>query len=143
MSENNNNKHLKKHSKGKINDNFDFLNDSFTIPQENFILYNEEINSIIPRKNNTFKTQSNLSSSPTFSTLNSNRKKKFSQSTDIRKKKRKQSKFNNNNNIIKKKKVEFKEKFVEIINIESFKEYNVENFNCKIKKNVHCKCEII
>ena len=105
MSENNNNKHLKKHSKGKINDNFDFLNDSFTIPQENFILYNEEINSIIPRKNNTFKTQSNLSSSPTFSTLNSNRKKKISQSTDIRKKKRKQSKFNNNNNIIKKKKI--------------------------------------
>ena len=140
MSENNNNKHLKKYSKEKINNNFDFINDSFTIPQENFILYNEEINSIIPRKNNTFKTQSNLSSSPTFSTLYSNTKKKNSHSTE-RKKKRKKSKFSDN--IIKKKNVEFKEKLVEIINIESYKEYNVENLNCKIKKNVHCKCEII
>ena len=140
MSENNNNKHLKKYSKEKINNNFDFINDSFTIPQENFILYNEEINSIIPRKNNTFKTQSNLSSSPTFSTLNSNRKKKISQSTDIRKKKRKQSKFNVNKR--KKKKVKFKENLVEIINIESFKEYNGENENSK-KKSVYCKCVII
>ena len=128
MSENNNNKHLKKHSKGKINDNFDFLNDSFTIPRENLIFYKEEINSIIPRKVYTFKTQYNLSSS---------------QSTDIRNKKRKQSKFNNNNDIIKKKTVKFKDNLVEIINIESFKEYNGENSNCKIKKNVHCKCEII
>ena len=140
MSENNNNKHLKKHSKGKINDNFDFLNDSFTIPQENFILYNEDINSIIPKKNNTFKTQSNISSSPTFSTLHSNTKKKYSQSTDIRKKKRKQSKFNVNKR--KKKKVKFKENLVEIINIESFKEYNGENENSK-KKSVYCKCVII
>ena len=96
MSEYNKKKHLKKHSKEKINDKYDFINDSFTIPQENFILYNEDINSIIPKKNNTFKTQSNISSSPTFSTLHSNTKKKYSQSTDIRKKKRKQSKFNVN-----------------------------------------------
>ena len=87
MSEYNKKKHLKKHSKEKINDKYDFINDSFTIPQENFILYNEDINSIIPKKNNTFKTQSNISSSPTFSTIHSNTKKKYSQSTDIRKKK--------------------------------------------------------
>ena len=140
MSEYNKKKHFKKHSKEKIKDKYDFINDSFTIPQENFILYNEEINSIIPRKNNTFKTQSNLSSSPTFSTLYSNTKKKNSHSTE-RKKKKKKSKFSDN--IIKKKNVEFKEKLVEIINIESYKEYNVENLNCKIKKNVYCKCEII
>jgi len=140
MSEYNKKKHLKKHSKEKIKDKYDFINDSFTIPQENFILYNEDINSIIPKKNNTFKTQSNISSSPTFSTLHSNTKKKYSQSTDIRKKKRKQSKFNVKKK--KKKKVKFKENLVEIINIESFKEYNGENENSK-KKSVYCKCVII
>ena len=42
----------------------------------------------------------------------------------------------------KKKKVKFKENLVEIINIESFKEYNGENENSK-KKSVYCKCVII
>ena len=41
-----------------------------------------------------------------------------------------------------KKKVKFKENLVEIINIESFKEYNGENENSK-KKSVYCKCVII
>ena len=70
MSQNNNQKYLKNKDKKTDKESIiDILNDSFTIPQEKFIINNEEIDSFLPKKINSLNTQSFLSSYPTFSTI--------------------------------------------------------------------------
>ena len=117
MSQNNNQKYLKNKDKKTDKESIiDILNDSFTIPQEKFIINNEEIDSFLPKKINSLNTQSFLSSYPTFSTITSRTKeKKLSHSIDSKRKKnnRKESCFKEKNK--KKKKVNFKDKLVKVI----------------------------
>ena len=145
MSQNNNQKYLKNKDKKTDKESIiDILNDSFTIPQEKFIINNEEIDSFLPKKINSLNTQSFLSSYPTFSTITSRTKeKKLSHSIDSKRKKnnRKESCFKEKNK--KKKKVNFKDKLVEVFEIQSYKQYNqIENINSEVKNRVYCRCDI-
>ena len=146
MSQKNNQKHLKNKDKKTDKESIiDILNDSFTIPQEKFIINNEEIDSFLPKKINSLNTQSFLSSYPTFSTITSRTKeKKLSHSNDSKRKKtnRKESCFKEKNKK-KKKKVNFKDKLVEVFEIQSYKQYNqIENINSEVKNRVYCRCDI-
>lgn len=146
MSQNNNQKYLKNKDKKTDKESIiDILNDSFTIPQEKFIINNEEIDSFLPKKINSLNTQSFLSSYPTFSTITSRTKeKKLSHSIDSKRKKnnRKESCFKEKNKK-KKKKVNFKDKLVEVFEIQSYKQYNqIENINSEVKNRVYCRCDI-
>ena len=146
MSQNNNQKYLKNKDKKTDKESIiDILNDSFTIPQEKFIINNEEIDSFLPKKINSLNTQSFLSSYPTFSTITSRTKeKKLSHSNDSKRKKnnRKESCFKEKNKK-KKKKVNFKDKLVEVFEIQSYKQYNqIENINSEVKNRVYCRCDI-
>ena len=146
MSQNNNQKYLKNKNKKTDKESIiDILNDSFTIPQEKFIINNEEIDSFLPKKINSLNTQSFLSSYPTFSTITSRTKeKKLSHSIDSKRKKnnRKESCFKEKNKK-KKKKVNFKDKLVEVFEIQSYKQYNqIENINSEVKNRVYCRCDI-
>ena len=43
----------------------------------------------------------------------------------------------------KKKKVNFKDKLVEVFEIQSYKQYNqIENINSEVKNRVYCRCDI-
>ena len=146
MSQNNNQKYLKNKDKKTDKESIiDILNDSFTIPQEKFIINNEEIDSFLPKKINSLNTQSFLSSYPTFSTITSRTKeKKLSHSIDSKRKKnnRKESCFKEKKKK-KKKKVNFKDKLVEVFEIQSYKQYNqIENINSEVKNRVYCRCDI-
>ena len=146
MSQNNNQKYFKNKDKKTDKESIiDILNDSFTIPQEKFIINNEEIDSFLPKKINSLNTQSFLSSYPTFSTITSRTKeKKLSHSIDSKRKKnnRKESCFKEKNKK-KKKKVNFKDKLVEVFEIQSYKQYNqIENINSEVKNRVYCRCDI-
>ena len=146
MSQKNNQKYLKNKDKKTDKESIiDILNDSFTIPQEKFIINNEELDSFFPKKINSLNTQSFLSSYPTFSTITSRTKeKKLSHSNDSKRKKtnRKESCFKEKNKK-KKKKVNFKDKLVEVFEIQSYKQYNqIENINSEVKNRVYCRCDI-
>ena len=145
MSQNNHRKYLKNKDKKKEKEKetiLDILNDSFTIPQEKYIINHEEIDcSFLPKKVNSLNTQS-LASFPTFSTITS-KEKKLSHSTDSKKKKSKKESCFKDKNKKKKKRVNFKDKLVEICEIQSYKKYNnIENINYEVKDRVYCKCDI-
>ena len=153
MSKRNNKK--KKNQKEHIS-KFDFINDSFSIPQEKYV-YNENNNTLNQKVTNTNHSyiQSSLTPSPTFSTTTSNNNnilsKSFSPPSEIKNEKRRrscfhQSRYKNdekNNKKKEKKKVTFKQNFIEYINVDSYKEYNNnEIIPEKRKEKSCCKCEI-
>ncbi len=152
MSKTNINK-KKKNQKEKIT-KFDFINDSFAIPQEKYV-YNENSNSINQKgtnPNQSYIIQSSLTPSPTFSTSTSNNNilsKSFSPPSELKKQKRRRSCFDQSKNEKdekkkKKKKVTFQKNFIEIINVDSYKQYNNndEIVPEKRKEKSCCKCEI-
>ena len=149
MSKRNNKK--KKNQKEHIS-KFDFINDSFSIPQEKYV-YNENNNSLNQKGTNTNHSyiQSSLTPSPTFSTSTSNNNilsKSFSPPSELKKEKRRRSCFDQSKNKKdekkkNKKRVTFQKNFIEYINVESYKEYNNnEIVPEKRKEKSCCKCEI-
>ena len=150
MSKTNNNK--KKKNQKEIISKFDFINDSFSIPQEKYV-YNENNNSLNQKGTNTNHSyiQSSLTPSPTFSTSTSNNNilsKSFSPPSELKKEKRRRSCFDQSKNKKdekkkNKKRVTFQKNFIEYINVESYKEYNNnEIIPEKRKEKSCCKCEI-
>ena len=150
MSKTNNNK--KKKNQKEIISKFDFINDSFSIPQEKYV-YNENNNSLNQKATNTNHSyiQSSLTPSPTFSTSTSNNNilsKSFSPPSELKKEKRRRSCFDQSKNKKdekkkNKKRVTFQKNFIEYINVESYKEYNNnEIVPEKRKEKSCCKCEI-
>jgi hypothetical protein len=150
MSKTNNNK--KKKNQKEIISKFDFINDSFSIPQEKYV-YNENNNSLNQKGTNTNHSyiQSSLTPSPTFSTSTSNNNilsKSFSPPSELKKEKRRRSCFDQSKNKKdekkkNKKRVTFQKNFIEYINVESYKEYNNnEIVPEKRKEKSCCKCEI-
>ena len=152
-------KKKKKKKKGKkekkvINNKFDFLNDSFSIPKEK-IIYNED-NNILNKKGANSVTQSCIQSfltpTPTFSTSTSKNflSKSLSPIPDTKNKKRRRSLFDKTNNLIQNKeikninrRVQFKKSLVEIINVQSYKKYNLDaTIPEKRKEKSYCKCVI-
>ena len=150
MSKRNNKK--KKNQKEHIS-KFDFINDSFSIPQEKYV-YNENNNTLNQKVTNTNHSyiQSSLTPSPTFSTTTSNNNnilsKSFSPPSELKKEKRRRSCFDQSKNKKdekkkNKKRVTFQKNFIEYINVESYKEYNNnEIIPEKRKEKSCCKCEI-
>jgi hypothetical protein len=149
MSKRNNKK--KKNQKEHIS-KFDFINDSFSIPQEKYV-YNENNNTLNQKVTNTNHSyiQSSLTPSPTFSTSTSNNNilsKSFSPPSELKKEKRRRSCFDQSKNKKdekkkNKKRVTFQKNFIEYINVESYKEYNNnEIVPEKRKEKSCCKCEI-
>ena len=151
MSKTNNNK--KKKNQKEIISKFDFINDSFSIPQEKYV-YNENNNSLNQKGTNTNHSyiQSSLTPSPTFSTSTSNNNilsKSFSPPSELKKEKRRRSCFDQSKNKKdekkkNKKRVTFQKNFIEIINVDSYKQYNNndEIVPEKRKEKSCCKCEI-